>query len=116
LRIEITSTGSFLTKAAKLEVRRSMLLAMSRFGKEVEGVTVRLAETRNPLGGVDQRCRVRVRLRSGPVLHANAIDGERAAAASRSAARLARLVAAELDGGHDRAPLTPALRPRGSDE
>ena len=31
-------------------------------------MTVRLAESRNPLGGVDQRCRVRARLQSGLVL------------------------------------------------
>jgi hypothetical protein len=112
LRIAVTSTGFVLTTAVKVEVRRCVLLAMSRFGQEVQGVAVRLTESQNPLGGVDQRCRVRARLRSGPVLHAEAINGELTTAAGRSAARLQRLVTAELDGGDGR----PPPRPRGSDQ
>jgi len=101
-----------LTETLKVEVRRRLLLAMSRFGQEVKGVAVRLAAVDNPLGGVDQRCRVRARLRSGPVLRAEAVDGELTTAVGRSASRLARLVAAELDGGSGH----PPPRPRGSDE
>ncbi len=71
-----------------------------------------LAAVDDPLGGVDQRCRVRARLRSGPVLRAEAVDGELTTAVGRSASRLARLVAAELDGGDGH----PPPRPRGSDE
>ena len=116
MRISVTSTGFVLTEAVEVEVRRCVLLAMSRFGQEVQGVTVRLAETHNPLGGVDQRCRVRARLRSGPVLQAEAVNGERAGAAGRSAGRLARLVAAALDGGKDLALPPPVSRPHGSDK
>ncbi len=85
---------------------------MSRFGQEVQDVAVRLAESQNPLGGVDRRCRARARLRSGPVLRSEAIDGALETAVGRSAARLARLVAAELEGGDGR----PPPRPRGSEE
>ena len=60
-------------------------------------MTARLAESHNPLGGVDQRCRVRARLQSGLVLRAEAIDGQIETAVGRSAARLALLVAAALD-------------------
>jgi ribosome-associated translation inhibitor RaiA len=112
LRVAVTSTGLELTKDLRMEVRRRMLLAMSRFGPEVDGVTARLAERHNPLGGVDQRCRVRARLRSGLVLRAEAVNGALEAAVSRSSARLARLVAAELGGGDGR----PPWRPRGSEE
>lgn len=89
---------------------------MSRFGPEIEGVTARVAELPNPLGGVDQRCRVRARLRSGLALRAEAINGKLETAVGRSATRLARLVAAELDGGDGRSPAAPALRIRRSDE
>ncbi len=71
---------------------------MSRFGPEVRSVTVHLAEARNPLGGVDQTCRVRARLRSGPNLRAEAVNGEAETAVGRSTGRLARLVADALDG------------------
>jgi ribosome-associated translation inhibitor RaiA len=112
LRITVTSTGPVVTEALKVEVRRRVLLALSRFGQEVRDVTVRLAEPRNPLGGVDQRCRLRAVLSSGPVLRAEAVNGELETALGRSAGRLARLVAEELDGGDGRPPPSP----RGSDE
>ncbi len=98
----MTSDGLVLGKALRRDVRRRVLLAISRFGREVEGVTVRLAESRNPLGGVDPRCRVATRLQSGLVLRAEAIDGEIEAAVARSAARVALLVAAALDPGTGR--------------
>jgi hypothetical protein len=99
MRIDVTTAGLVLTKALRGEVRRRLLLAMSRFGPELRGVTARLGETRNPLGGVDQCCRIRARLQTGLVLHAEAINGHIETATARSAARLALLVAAALDGG-----------------
>jgi hypothetical protein len=116
LRIDVTGTGFVLTKAHRVEVRRRVLLAMSRFGREVHGVTARLAESHNPLGGVDQRCRVRARLRSGLVVRAEAMNGELETAVGRSSARLGKLVAAVLDSGDGRHRPGPALRPRSSDE
>jgi ribosome-associated translation inhibitor RaiA len=112
MRIDVTSVGFVLTKALRGEVRRRVLLAMSRFGREVHGVTARLGESHNPLGGVDQRCRVRARLQSGLVLRAEAINGQIETAVGRSAARLALHVAAALDGGAGRLPPAPALRHR----
>lgn len=82
---------------------------MSRFGQEVFGVTARLGASRNPLGGVDQRCRLRARLQSGLVLRAEAVNGRIETAVGRSAARLALHVAAALDGGLCD-PRPPALR------
>jgi hypothetical protein len=99
LRIDVTSAGIVLTKARRGEVRRSVLLAMSRFGREVHGVRAHLAEANNPLGGIDQRCRVRARLHSGLVLRAEAIGGQIETTVGRSATRLALLVAAALDVG-----------------
>jgi ribosome-associated translation inhibitor RaiA len=98
MRIEVTSAGFVLTKALRGEVRRRVLLAMSRFGPEVQGVTARLAESHNPLGGFDQRCRIQARLQSGLVLRAEALNGQIQTAVGRSATRLALRVAAALDG------------------
>jgi hypothetical protein len=114
LRIEVTSAGLVLTKVLRGEVRRRVLLAMSRFGREVHGVTARLGKSHNPLGGVDLRCRVRVRLRSGLVLRAEAINGQIGTAVGRSTARLALRVAAVLDGGDGHCRPAPAPRHRGS--
>ena len=101
MTIDVTGAGFVLTKALRGEVRRRVLLAMSRFGPEVHGVTARLAEAPNPLGGVDQRCRVEARLHSGLVLRAEAMNGRIEAAVSRSTSRLAVRVAEALDDhGH----------------
>ena len=102
-----------LTKALRGEVRRRVLLAMSRFEPGVHAVTARLAEAPNPLGGVDQRCRVRARLHSGLVLQAEAMNGLIETAVGRSAARLALRVAEALDGHGGRRPVLalPKHRP-----
>lgn len=108
----MTNAGLVLTKARRGEVRRRVLLAMSRFGPEVLSVTARLGESHNPLGGVDQHCHIRARLLSGLVLHAEAINGEVETALGRSVARLALHIAAALDGGA--APSAPPVRVRRS--
>jgi hypothetical protein len=102
LTIEVTSAGLVLTKALRGDVRRRVLLALSRFGPEVHGVTARLAAARNPLGGVDQRCRVRARLQSGLVVRAEAMNGLIQTAVGRSVAHLALLVAEAVDGASGR--------------
>lgn len=99
MRIEITGAGGSSAGGLRADVERRLLLAMSRFGREIHALRASLDEPRNPLGGVDQRCRVRARLRNGLVLRAEAINGRVGAAAARSADRLALLVAAALDGG-----------------
>jgi hypothetical protein len=116
LRIDVTNSGRALTEALRGEVRRRVLLAMSRFGPEVHCVTARLGESRNPLGGVDQRCRVRARLQSGLVLRAEAINGHIETAVVRSTSRLALLVAATLECSFDRRQPLPAPRRRESVE
>jgi len=95
----VTCAGLSLTKELRAEVRRRLLLAMSRFGREVRGVSAHLSESANPLGGVDQQCQVRARLESGRELTADAISGQIGTAVARSATRLALLVTAALDGG-----------------
>ncbi|HUL76839.1 MAG TPA: HPF/RaiA family ribosome-associated protein, partial [Vicinamibacteria bacterium] len=105
--------GFVLTKALRGQVRRRVLLAMSRFGPEVHGVTARLAVTHNPLGGVDQRCRVRARLHSGLVLRAEAMNGLIETAVGRSVAHLALLVAEAVDGADGRHPPASGLHRRG---
>jgi hypothetical protein len=112
LTIDVTGAGFVLTKALRGEVRRRVLLAMSRFGPEVHGVTARLAVVHNGLGGVDQRCRVRVRLHSGLVLRAEAMNGLIGTAVGRSVAHLALLVGAALDDGDGRHRPAPGLRRR----
>ena len=88
---------------------RRVLLALSRFGGQVRRVTVRLAEPANPLGGVDQRCRMRASLQASDDIHAEAINGRIEAAVARAAMRLAKRVGWALDGaGSDGFHATPS--------
>jgi hypothetical protein len=99
VRIVVTSADLALTKTLRGDVRRQVLLAMSRFGRAVLVVSVRLARLPNPLGGVDQGCRVRSRLQSGRVVRAEAINGSIEVAVRRAVAHLAMLVAEALADG-----------------
>jgi len=111
LTIDVTSAGFALTKALRGEVRRRVLLALSRFEPEIHSVTASLAEVPSPLGGVDRRCRARARLQTGLVLRAESMNGRIDTAVGRSMAHLALLVAEALDGGRPRPP-TRFHRPR----
>jgi hypothetical protein len=97
LRIDVTSVGLIVTQAARNEVRRHVLLALSRFGREIREVTAHLTESSNPLGGADPHCCLEARLHSGQVLCAEAMGDGVEAAAGRSAAHLALHVSAALD-------------------
>jgi hypothetical protein len=116
MTIDVTGAGFVPTRVLRGQVRRRVLLSLSRFGPEVHGVTARLDAAHNPLGGVDQRCRVRARLQSGLVLRAEAMNGLIETAVGRSVAHLALLVAEALDGAGGRHLPAPGLRRRGSDE
>jgi hypothetical protein len=99
MRIEVTRAAVGLSAALRARIVRRVLLALSRFGPRVRRVSVRLAEPANPLGGVDQRCRMRAWLPHRDGIHAEAINGGFEAAVTRAAARLAERVDFALDGG-----------------
>jgi hypothetical protein len=99
LRIDVTGTDFQLSHSPRAAVVRSVLLALSRFGGRVQKVTVHMAEPTNPLGGVDQRCRMRAWLGLREDVRSEAINGRIQSAVTRAATRLAKRVAFALDGG-----------------
>ena len=108
LRIDVTGVDVSLSEVLRGRVVRRVLLALSRFGPRLRKVTVSLAEPVNPLGGVDQQCRMRAWLPESDDIHAEAINGGFEAAVARAAAQLAKRVDFALDGGAgDGAKATP---------
>jgi ribosome-associated translation inhibitor RaiA len=99
LKIDVTGVDVSLSEAQRAKVVRRVLLALSRFGPRLRRVTVRLAEPVNPLGGVDQRCRMRAWLPGSDGIHAEAINGRMEAAVARAAAQLAKRADSALLGG-----------------
>ena len=88
-----------VSQVVRTMVVRRVRLALSRFGRRVQKVSVRIAEAANPLGGVDRRCRMRAWLQAAGDVRAEAINGRIETAVGRAAARLATSVAWALDGG-----------------
>jgi hypothetical protein len=99
LKVDVVGGDRGLTKTLRGKVVRRVLLALSRFGPQVESVTVSLTEPVNALGGVDQRCRMRALLLEHDDIRAEAINGGFESAVARAAAQLASRVDAALDGG-----------------
>jgi hypothetical protein len=108
LRVDVTG-DVHVPDVLRARLVRHVLLALSRFGPRVRRATVRLAEPANPLGGVDQRCRIQAWLQDSEDLQAEAINGDFEEAVVRAAAQLADRVGFALDGdGHH--GIHPALR------
>jgi len=109
----VTGVDGSLSEVLRGKVVRRVLLAVSRFGPRIRKVTVSLAEPVNPLGGVDQRCRMRAWLQASDDIHAEAINGGIEVAVARAAAQLAKRVDFALDsGGSDGADAPPGARRR----
>ena len=93
----MTAVDVGFSDAMRGKVVRRVLLALSRFGPRVAKVTVRLTEPANPLGGFDQRCRMRAWLRHTEDVRAEAINGRVDTAVARAAAQLAKRIDSALD-------------------
>ena len=96
LRIDVIGDAS-LSKTVRAGVVRRVLLALSRFGPGLSRVTVRLSTRGNPLGGVDQRCRICVRTASRGDVRAEVLDGTVHGAVDRAAAQLGTKVGLALE-------------------
>jgi len=112
LRIDVTRAGLRPSAGLRAMAVRCVRLAMGRFGVRVQKVTVRMAEPANPLGGLDQRCRMRAWLQAAGGVRAEAINGKMEAAVGRAAARLALGVAWALEGDPYPARRRPARMTR----
>jgi hypothetical protein len=98
LRIDVTSAGLRLSAEQKEKVVRRVQLAFCRFGPRVRKVRVRLAELTSPLGGLGQRCRMRVSIQAHDGIEVEVSNGQIDFAVARAATRLAARVASALDG------------------
>jgi putative sigma-54 modulation protein len=67
MRVEVRFRGLESSPAVIEYATRRVHQHLSRFGRQVSGVTVRLVDVNGPKGGVDKRCQLSV---SGPRLGA----------------------------------------------
>jgi hypothetical protein len=97
LKIDVMAADARVSQVVRTMVVRLVRLALSRFGRRVQKVSVRIAEAANPLGGIDRRCRMHAWLQAAGDVRAEAINGRVETAVGRAAARLATGVAWALD-------------------
>ncbi len=105
MRIEVRDRGFKPTEALRNYVGLRLMSVLDHLVRQVDGVTVCLADTHAPEGGVDKRCRMLALLPSGEVC-VDETDPGLYAAIDRAAERLAHGVALELA----RPAMTPAAR------
>jgi hypothetical protein len=107
LRIEVAGDDVGVSMILRGKVSRHVLLALSRFGSQLRRVKVSLGELANPLGGVDQQCRMVASLQEGEDVHSEAIDGGFDTASVRAAGLLAKGVELALESDLRRGTRAP---------
>ena len=119
IRIEVRFRGLDSSEALREHAARRILSHLSRFGREVTDVLVRVADVNGPKGGVDKQCQITVR---GPRLGSAAVQemsGDAYSAVDMATERLGRSVGRELERARDRrtrGKLGKLLRVLGADE
>lgn len=107
MKVEVLSGDARVSQVVRATVVRGVRLALSRFGRRVLKVSVRIAGAANPLEGTDQRCQMRAWLQAAGDVRAEAINGKMDVAVGRAAARLATSIAWALDDGHGASGASP---------
>jgi len=94
-----------LTEDVRTRADQSLRFALGRFSPRIERVILRLTDLNGPRGGVDERCRIEVRLRPSGGLLVEDGDSSPSAAINRAADRAARAVRRRLDRERALVPL-----------
>lgn len=92
MKIDIRTHGFALTDAIRNHVERRMRFVLARAHAHIRQVTVHLADIEGQRGGIEKRCRVRVRLKPGVDLLVEDTEAELYAAVDRAADRVGRSV------------------------
>ncbi len=75
---------------------RVIRFALTRFTTAIAAVSLRLVDENGPRGGVDQRCRVQVQLRTGGSLTVEAVGSDPHAVIHDVVARMARTLSRRI--------------------
>lgn len=96
MRIDVRDRGFKSTEALRNYVGLRLMSVFDHLVRQVDGVTVCLADVHAPEGGIDKRCRMLALLAPSGEVHAEETDPGLYAAIDRAAERLAHGVALEL--------------------
>lgn len=96
MRIDVRDRGFKSTDALRNYVGLRLMSVLDHLVRQVDGVTVCLADARAPEGGIDKRCRMLAVLTPSGEVRVEEADAVLYAAIDRAAERLAQGVALEL--------------------
>jgi putative sigma-54 modulation protein len=82
-------------------VTRRLHFALGRFSPEIDRVTARVGDVNGPRGGVDQQCRIEVKLRGLKSVFSEACDNDLGTAVASAAERVGRAVTRSLERRRD---------------
>jgi putative sigma-54 modulation protein len=108
MRMTIQSRGFSMTDALENHVQKRLDFTLSRGGRRVRSVDVRLSDLNGPRGGVDKRCLIEIRLHDLPVVVVEDTQPDLYTAIDRAATRAGRTVMRRLAQESARLRLVPA--------
>ena len=97
MRCDIRGPKSLLTQDLIRYTERRLEFALSRFGHVIHRVTVHLGDMNGPKGGVDQRCHMVARVRTGSPLVIVEHDSNPLTLIDRATDRLGHALARRID-------------------
>jgi len=110
MKIEVRLRGLESFQIVRDHAARRVLFHLSRFGKEVTLVLVRISDINGPKGGIDTRCQVTVR---GPRFGSTTLhdlSGDAYSAIDMAVERIGRQVGREIDRVRNTKRVGPSLR------
>jgi hypothetical protein len=97
MEIRFVDRSKQLTEANRERGERSLLFAVSRYGDEIQQITVYAEDVNGPRGGVDKRCVVRAKLRRGGSVEVRQDGTDFGQCLGLASSRLGRSVRRKLD-------------------
>jgi ribosomal subunit interface protein len=93
MKIDIRTHGFALTDAIRDHIERRLRFALARASAHIRLVAVHLSDIDGPRGGIEKRCRLRVRLKQSGDVMIDDTESDLCAAIDRAANRAGRTVA-----------------------
>ncbi len=97
MQLNIQARNAEISRTFEEWIERRLWFALSKFGGRIGRITASLEDINGPRGGMDQRCRVEVRLVPSGKIEAEATDIDAVLAVSRATNRIARRVRDTLE-------------------
>jgi putative sigma-54 modulation protein len=96
MRLDIRIQKLELPRAVKQYVERRLCFGLSRFERQIRGITIRLFDINGPRGGTDKCCRIAVRLIPSGVIVIQEVNSDLFAAIDRASERAGQTLSRRL--------------------